>query len=256
MPQLSPDGHYEWNGTAWVPYVPPVAAPIPPPPPPPPAPVAPQAPPQPSFPQFNIPPPPAPAQPQWGGAPGAVGGGAYDFTTMKWGGGMPIGYGYIVQIEDIEYGESKAGNPKLTFYGKTLEPNGVNPAGLKAIWSYSLNKLTAEGKPGGIGKFGVDMVKLGLTSAPEEPNALVQALLAQLRGRIIVLDAKESKNSDFPDINIIGPYAAQQQSAAPAYQPLPQAPPPPPPAAPAGYAVSFPSTPPPSLATFNAFNKV
>lgn len=264
----SPDGMFEWNGAAWIPR----AAPPPPPPayaPPPPAaayappPGYPAQPPGAVAPPPYAPPappayaPPAAAQPPFAQTPYVQPGpgGTVAFGEVAWSSGIPIGKGYVIRIEDIEAGKSQQQNDKLMFTGTTLQPNGMIAAGYKAVWSYTLTEKA-------VGKLGRDMVAVGLGAKhyPRDVNALAQALLADMRGMIVVVDSDESKSSELPNVSITGRYegggpqpVAQSPfppaAPAPAAAPPAYAPPPAPPAPPYAAAppppVSFPTAPPP-----------
>jgi hypothetical protein len=169
------------------------------------------------------------------------------FGEVAWNSGIPLGTGYIIRIDDIEAGKSQAANDKLVFTGQTLQPNGHIAAAFKAVWSYTLTEKA-------IGKLGRDMVALGLGAKryPRDVNALAQALLADLRGMVVIVDSVESKSGDLPNTNVVGKYTGSP-SPAPAAAPSPfppQAPAPVASAAPAYAAqpmppVSFPPAPPP-----------
>ena len=160
------------------------------------------------------------------------------FGEVAWNSGFPLGTGYVVRIDDIEAGKSQASNDKLVFTGITIQPNGHIAAGFKGVWSYTLTEKA-------VGKLGRDMVALNLTSKryPRDVNALAAALLAELRGTVVIVDAVESKSGDLPNVSIVGRYEGAGPTAAAPPSPFPPTPPAPVAAAPP--AVSFPSAPPP-----------
>lgn len=256
-----------WNGTAWVfpqaaPALPHPGNLVPPqlaastfqsglmPP-------APQAPGQ--IPLF-VPqaPPPQAAPPLYGAGPSV---GEVDVASFAWGSGHALGKGFVILIEDIELNETKAGDPRAVFTGKTLQDNGAIAAGYKSVFGFMLTTEAKDGKQPGIGKLGNALLKMKITKIPDPRNSegLVSFLRDKLRGVTIVADCTESKKSDFPDFNVVGLFEGGHVSAAPAPSaPAPQAvpsgpPPPPPPIPNAGYNVSF-SPPPPGAQT--AFHSV
>jgi hypothetical protein len=231
-----------WNGTAWVfPQA---------------APTAPQAPGQ--LPLFVPQAPPPQTAPVYGAGPSV---GEVDVASFAWGSGHPLGKGFVIVIEEIELNETKAGDPRAVFTGKTIQDNGAIAAGYKSVWGYMLTTEAKDGKQPGIGKLGNALLKMKITKIPDPRNSggLVSFLRDKLRGVTIIADCTESKKSDFPDFNVVGLFEGGHVSAAPAPSaPAPQAvppgpPPPPPSAPPAGYAVSF-SPPPPGAQT--AFHSV
>jgi hypothetical protein len=192
-------------------------------------------------------------------------------ADVAWEAGHKLGDGFVVLIEDIEGGTSQKDNPTLKFSGKTLQPCGAVAAGYKSQWSYTLT-FDADGKKGGIGKLGKDLNRLGISRFPNPRKVgtgeLAQALLngrtypdglttPPLRGATVILNVKERSGSEFPNIDVVGPYTQAAAPAAPAYT-APVAPPAAAPAAPPpGYAIGFPAAPPPPPAPgASAFHSV
>ena len=267
---LTPDGLYKLDPTtnSWVPNVappPPPPAPVaaPPPPPAPPAYALPAAPAYaPGYaPQFAAPPPaPVPSYiPQPMSVPTASASGEISFESVAWTDGFPLGVGFLVTVDDVEAGMTSKENPKVTFTGRTIAPNGHIQAGYKAVWTYVLTEDTPD-KRGAIGKLGKDMVALGIKSMKIDRSdlagSLARGLREQLRGKTLVIDSVERKGSDYPEVSIkafhvVGATPAQAVAApAPPPAPAPQQMPPgpPPPDYPAG--VSFPTAPPPPGTAF------
>jgi len=184
-----------------------------------------------------------------------------DFGAIAWTGGVPEGMNYLIRIEDIEAGISQANNDKIAFTGVTTQANGGVPAGFKCVWSYALTDKA-------VGKLGKDMIALGIQRAPKDPRALAAALLAELRGVVIVADSVLRVGRDLPDLNIKQRYTGGGSAPAttPPPAPAPVGPPQPPPGyaaptptspetappPPPGYAVGFPAPPPPPGSGFGA----
>jgi hypothetical protein len=183
--------------------------------------------------------------------------------SFAWSSAHPLGKGFLVLVEDIEAGETKTGDPKLTVVGKTIRDNGNIAAGYKSQIMWLLTFEQKGDKKPAAGKFGAALMALKITSIPDPRNpqnipALAAFLRDQLRGKILIVDVTEPRKGDMPDISIKGFYdetAVQAVAAAPPNAPtMPSGPPPPAPPPPPGYAVSF-NQPPPPPGT-SAFHKV
>ena len=196
--------------------------------------------------------------------------------SFAWSANHPLGKGFLVLVDDIEAGETKAGDPKLTVTGKTIRDNGTIQAGFKSSWMWLLTFEEKAGKKPAAGKFGSALLALKITSIPDprDPRnipALAAFLRDQIRGKILVVDVTEPRKGDMPDISVKGFYeeaavpaipqgSALPQAAAPVIYAAPAAPqatvpgqPSPPPVP--GYGVSF-AQPPPPPGNGSAFHKV
>jgi hypothetical protein len=183
--------------------------------------------------------------------------------SLAWGSGHPKGEGFVGLIEDVEGGLTKAGQPNVTFHGKTLEPNGAVPAGHQFHHQFMLTVLEEKGKKPGIGKIFSVLKTLGFKTAPDPQftEQFVKWLRDNFQSKTISYDAVDSKKSDLPDIRITGwygsaptPQATYTQPSGPVLAPAPLPPGPPPtqavqqavqatapfpPQPPTGYGVSF-----------------
>jgi hypothetical protein len=165
--------------------------------------------------QYSAPPPQYAPPPQ-----AQAGSDSIAFGEVAWTAGLPVGQ-FIVRIDDIRAENSQAGNAMLVFEGQTTTASAGLAAGRPAIWRYPLVEKA-------IGRLGRDMIALQLDGnkrypGTKNPHGLAQALLAELRGVVIVLDSTEQK--DDPTRTNQAIRARYQQTNGTVQQVPPSAPP-------------------------------